>query len=91
MNREKVYELLKLISDAYPNFDFDQGKIDNWSRLLKGQNAEQVIRNAERYILENKFPPSISDVRQVKREAHTSDFLKKFEKWKGEASGLQKR
>lgn len=88
MNREKVFELLKLISDAYPHFDFDQGKIDNWSRLLKGQNPVVVMKNAERYVLENKFPPSLSDLREVKREAHSSDFLKKVEKWKGEASGL---
>lgn len=91
MNREKVYEILKLLSDVYPNFDFDQSKIDTWARLLKDQNPAIVMRNAERYTLENKFPPSLSDLREVKKEAHTSDFLKKLDKWKGEAVGYKPR
>lgn len=91
MNREQVYEVLKLLSDAYPNFDFDQSKINTWSRLLKDQNSAIVIRNAESYVLANKFPPALSDLREIKKEAHTSDFLRKYEKWKGEAVGRKPR
>jgi hypothetical protein len=87
MNRENVYEVLKLLNDAYPNFNFDQSKIDNWAKLLKDQNPAIVMRNAERYALENKFPPALSDLREIKKEAHTNDFLKKIDKWKGEAVG----
>jgi len=89
MNREKVYEILQLLSDAYPAFDFDQRKINTWSMLLKDQDPATVMRNAKSYALENKFPPSLSDLREVKKEAHTSDFLKKLEKWKGEAIGYK--
>ncbi|WP_106494926.1 replicative helicase loader/inhibitor [Lentibacillus sp. Marseille-P4043] len=87
MNREKVYEVLKLLSEAYPTFDFDQGKINTWTRLLKDQNPAVIMKNAEQYAIENKFAPSLSDLRENKREAYTNDFLKKLDQWEREAIG----
>lgn len=87
MNREKVYEVLKLISDAYPNFDFDQSKIDTWARLLKNQNPAVIMNNAERYVLENKFPPAMSDLIVKPNEAHNTNFLKTIAEWERDAVG----
>lgn len=87
MNKENTYDVLKLLSDSYQVFNFDQSKIDTWTRLLKDQNPAVVMQNAERYVLENKFPPSVSDLRVIKKEAHTNDFLKRLVEWESEAVG----
>ena len=91
MNREQVFEVLQLLNDAYPNFNFDQSKIDNWTKLLKDQNPAVIMKNAERYALNNKFPPSLSDLRQTKLEAHSNDFLVQRACWESEALGYQPR
>lgn len=87
MNKEQVYEVLKLLSDAYPNFDFDQSKIDTWARLLKDQNPAVIMRNAEQYVLDNKFPPALSDLRVKKKESHNNNVLQILDKWESEAIG----
>lgn len=91
MNRKQVFEVLELLNDAYPNFSIGQSKIDNWTRLLKDQNPVIVMRNAERYALGNKFPPSISDLRETRLESYTNDFLNKRKSWEGEAVGYKPR
>lgn len=87
MNKEQVFEVLKLISDTYPTFEITQSKIDTWARLLKDQNPATIMRNTEKYVLSQKFPPTIADLREIKLEAHGNDFLKKVSQWKEEASG----
>lgn len=91
MNREQVFEVLKLLNDAYPNFTLDQSRINNWTRLLRDQNPETIMRNAERYALENKFPPSIYDLRETRLESFTNDFLEKRKDWESEAVGFKPR
>lgn len=91
MNREQVFEVLSLLKAAYPSFQVDQGKIDNYSKLLKDQNPAVVMRNAERYALENKFPPSIYDLRETRLESYTNNFLDKRKNWESEAVGFQPR
>lgn len=87
MNKEQVFEVLKLLNSAYPNFHIDQNKIDTWTRLLKNQCAATIMRNAENYALENKFPPAIADLRENRRESFTNDFLSKVKDWEREAVG----
>lgn len=87
MNREQVFEVLKLLNNAYPNFDFDQDKINTWARLLKDQNPAVVMSNAEQYALNNKFPPSLSDLRVVNKEAYTNNVLEQLDEWEREAIG----
>lgn len=91
MNREQVFEVLKLLNDAYPNFDFDQYKINTWAKLLNDQNPAIVMQNAEKYALENKFPPSLSDLRETRLESFTNTFLEKRKNWESEALGYQPR
>lgn len=89
MKREEVKEVFKLIKSVYPQFEVDTGKIDTWTRLMKDQNPAVVMRNAERYVLEQKFPPTIADIRETKLEAHSNDFLKKVAQWEGDAVGYK--
>lgn len=87
MNKEQVFEVLKLLNSAYPNFSIDQNKIDTWFMLLQDQNSDVIMRNARSYALENKFPPAIADLREIKRESYTSDFLEKVKGWERDAVG----
>lgn len=91
MNRKQVFHVLKLLSDVYPQFHLDQSKIDNWTRLLKGQNPAIIMRNTERYILENKYPPSLSEIRESNSPFLSNHFLKTRENWEREAVGHQPR
>ncbi len=87
MNREQVKEMFKFLKDVYPQLEVSSSRVDTWTQLLKDQNPAKVMRNAERYALENKFPPSVADIREPITEASNSDFLQKTKKWREQASG----
>lgn len=85
MNRENIKELFKLIVQVYSNFEVSTVKIDTWTRLMKNQNHERVMKRAERYVQENKFPPTIADLSERNIEARRDDFLEKARQWESEA------
>jgi hypothetical protein len=87
MIKREVAELLKFLNDSYPSLEVTQSRIDTWTRLLKDQNPARVMRNAERYITEQKFPPTIADLREPNLEAHSNDFLAKVREWEKNANG----
>ena len=91
MNRKQVLELFKFLNSVYPKFMPDAKeeqtyKVDTWTRLLRNQNPAKVMLRAERYALENKFPPTIADLSERITEAHGNDFLKKVEQWRVDAN-----
>lgn len=87
MNKKEAFELLSLIEVTYPSFTISQKKIDVWAELLKDQDADRIMYNAKNYAVDNKFPPTISDLRVRKTEANNKDFLDKVDKWRAEATG----
>lgn len=87
MNKEKVLELFKFLVAVYPNFEVTQDKINIWSNLLKGQNPAVIMKHAERYALDNRFPPSVSDLREKNIDSNNNDFLKRLEDWEEKAIG----
>jgi hypothetical protein len=87
VNRDQVKEVLKLFVNSYPQFVVTSEKVDTWTRLLKDQNPAVIMRNAERYVLESKFPPTIADLRERNSEAYNSNILDQIKQWEGEASG----
>lgn len=87
MNRDQVKEVFKLIKNTYSQFEVTSEKIDTWTGLLKDQNPAIVMRNTERYILENKFPPVIADLRERNSEAYNSNILQQIKEWERIASG----
>lgn len=91
MNRNEVKDVFKLLTQVYPQFEVTADKLDTWTRLLNDQNPAVVMRNAERYVLENKFPPSLSELRVIKKEAHSNDFLNQIVEWESEAVGYEPR
>lgn len=86
MKRDQVKEVFKLIKNTYSQFEATSEKIDVWTRLLKDQNPAVVMRNTERYILENKYPPVIADLRERKLEAYNSNILDQIKEWEKNAA-----
>jgi hypothetical protein len=86
MNRDQMKEVFKLIKNTYSQFEVTSEKIDVWTRMLKDQNPAVVMRNTERYILENKFAPTIADLRERKLEAYSSNILDQIKEWEKNAA-----
>ncbi len=87
MKRDEVKEVFKVIVNIYPQFEVSADKIDTWHKLLKKDNPAVVMRNVERHALDKKFPPTIADIREVKKEAYSNSFLEKRKQWEENASG----
>ena len=91
MNREQVKEVFKLLKYSYPQFEVTTDKLDMWTRLLKDQNPATVMKNTERYVLNNKFPPSLADLREKKVAARDTSFIEKVKQWERESVGDKPR
>lgn len=89
MNREQVKEVFKLLKNVYPQFEVSSEKVDTWTKMLQEQNPAIIMRNAERHVLENKFPPTIADLRERDHAAYKSNILEKIKEWEANASRPQ--
>ncbi len=85
MTKRQVFDLLTFLKDVYPNLEVTQSKINTWTRLLKNQDPVRVMKNAEKYVLSNKFPPTIADLTEKDIEERRNDFLEKAKQWESEA------
>jgi len=72
LTKKEVAELFKFIRSIYSSFEVDQYKINTWSEMLKDQNPATVMKKAERHVLENKFAPTIADLREARRREDPS-------------------
>lgn len=65
MNREQVKEVFKVLAFAYPRFEVSAEKIDYWHKFLSDQDPAAVMKKTEKHVMNNVFPPSIADLREV--------------------------
>ncbi|WP_227394218.1 replicative helicase loader/inhibitor [Jeotgalibacillus aurantiacus] len=63
MTKREVLDLFNAIASVYPAFGWDQVKLDQWHRLLKDQDFESTQQALDSYMLDNRFPPTIADIR----------------------------
>ena len=89
MNRDEVKEVFKVIRNVYSQFEVTSEKLDIWSQYLKDQNPAVIMKNVERFVLENKFPPTIADLRDKPYEAYTSNILDQIKEWENNAARKQ--
>lgn len=89
MTRDEVKEVFKLLANVYSQFEVTKEKIDIWFKLLKDHNPAIVMRNAERHVLESKFPPTIADLKEQRLEAYKSNALDKIKEWEHNAARKQ--
>jgi hypothetical protein len=88
VTKTQVFELMAFLKHVFPSFDFDQDKLNTWHRLLKDQDPARVMKVAERFALEQKFPPVIADLRERKFNYQT-DILSEIKGWERNATGKQ--
>lgn len=68
MTKKQVFDLLNFLHDVYPNLEVTQSRLDTWSKFMRNQNPAIVMKKAEKYALNNKFPPTIADLITIKYE-----------------------
>lgn len=73
MNREQVIEIFKVLAFAYPKFEVTSEKVDFWLRFLEDQNPATVMKKVESFVMNNPYPPTISELRErvVKQDPPT--------------------
>jgi hypothetical protein len=54
--------------------------------MLADQNPARIMKNAERFAFENKFPPVIADLRERKLEAYNANILEQIKEWEKNAA-----
>jgi hypothetical protein len=67
MNREQVKEIFKVLAFAYPKFEVTSEKVDFWLKFLEDQNPAVVMKKVERFVMNNPYPPTISELREPLR------------------------
>jgi hypothetical protein len=91
VTRDEVKEVFKVIKSIYPQFEVNKEKVNIWHKFLQSDNPAVVMRNTEKYVLSNSFPPTIHDIRETKHPSYEAeDLIQKIKKWEGEASGKPK-
>lgn len=81
MTRDEMKAVFRLLVNTYPQFEVTKEKIDIWFKLLKDHNPAIVMRNAERHVLESKFPPTIAELKEQRHESYKSNVLNQIEEW----------
>lgn len=69
MTRDEVKQIFKRIMVAYPNYkpnDLSE-TVNMWSEMLKNDPYEDVLHKLDNYIAENKFAPTIADLKVRKK------------------------
>jgi hypothetical protein len=84
--KKDTLELFKFLKSVFPQFEVDQYKIDTWTKLLANQNPATVMKNAERHVLESKFPPTIADLREVYHPSYHTNIIETVARWESEIS-----
>jgi hypothetical protein len=85
MNRNEAIEVLRAISDIYPNtFDLTDTKIKLLVPQLVKMDYKRVMVNLSSFAAMNKFPPTIADIAGYAPEHN--DSLEKMRKWNEEAA-----
>lgn len=64
MSREETKELFKKIMVVYPSFnpvDLSEA-VNMWAKALEKCPYKDVLKKLDKYIVENKYPPTIADL-----------------------------
>ena len=81
MNKTETAKILAVIAAAYPNFKVDEIQVTVWQEMLGDIHYSVVNMAVKKTILENKFAPSIAEVRQSAFDILNPDNLSAAESW----------
>ncbi|MGH0417501.1 hypothetical protein [Bacillus cereus] len=68
MDRKSVIKLFSLLTSSYDMFEVTSEKVELWSKMLEDQDARLVFEKTAHHIKTEQYPPSISQLREQKRE-----------------------
>jgi hypothetical protein len=68
----EVSKLFAVLAAAYPRFDVDDIKLKLWYEMLKDIPYMVAQTMVKKYICENPYPPTISDIREAVAEVARS-------------------
>ncbi|HDR7892789.1 TPA: hypothetical protein QCY29_005257 [Bacillus toyonensis] len=68
MDRKSVIKLFSLLTNSYDMFEITAEKVELWSKMLEDQEDRLVFEKVAQHIKTEQYPPSISQLREQKRE-----------------------
>lgn len=84
MDKEKTLNILEAIQNSYAGFKVDKKKVDFWYYAMHKMDYELVQKKLMKHILEEKFPPTISEIAAYRKQPDQA--LIKIEAYEKEAS-----
>lgn len=73
MNKQEFLKIVEQIRGFFPRTNFllipqssnpDNNALNNWYRALKDMDYKDMVLAVDEYVKENKFPPSVADLRE---------------------------
>lgn len=68
MIKSETFNLMEAIQQFFPQFEITQSKIDLWHKALKDIEHADGEENLMSYVKYNRYPPTVSDIANQKKE-----------------------
>lgn len=83
LEREQFKTLVKGMKAVYsdPKFIADKDAFDVWYSLLQDLDYDMASQAVQKYMMSNRFPPTISDIREQCNDFTTPQELNEMEAW----------
>lgn len=83
MTKQEALEVLKTINEMYPRFELTKRKAVILIPNLKKMDYKGVMKNLSAFVMENPYPPLISEIAAYPDDEASA--LEEIEQWKEEA------
>lgn len=95
MTQGEVVKLFKAITLSYPAFrvpdDMAKEQVMHWYQHLKDVPFDVAMKNLRAYIQEERFPPTIADIRRGYEEKSTVPRVDETREWLAELDRMRER
>lgn len=79
MSKQELLEIMVAITNFYEKFRVTEEKIEQWYPYMKEIEANDVKKKLRQYAIQNKFPPTISDL--LVFAPPKNEFINKVKSW----------
>jgi hypothetical protein len=62
MDNKQAKEFVKIIVEAYPNFEPTPGRVKIWAEMMDNITFKLAMKRLKAHISTSKFPPSIAEI-----------------------------
>lgn len=74
MEKHDVRKLLEQIIGLYPNIKLSKDTAGIWAECLQDISYEQARKNLKEHVKSNRFPPTIADIRGVRKRSTDEEY-----------------